>query len=73
MTTNLYANSNSTPSANAELNSINPSRFIDIDFIAFENKWNINYAKQVQYEYERFLTLRIEDADLSPSDDIDRF
>lgn len=44
-----------------------------IEQVILEYDWDRKYAKSVAFEYMRFLDLRHEDPDLSPSDDIDRF
>lgn len=51
----------------------NPSILIDTYFISKYYGWSEDKTKQVQYEYERFLILRNENLNLSPSNDIDRF
>ncbi len=37
-----------------------------------EYKWSLNYAQRVGKEYARFLSLRAQNSQLSPSDDVDR-
>ena len=44
-----------------------------INQVMLEYSWDHHYAKSVAFEYMRFLELRNENKDLSPSDDIDRF
>lgn len=51
----------------------NIANTFNIEFISKYNNWNIQYTYQVQFEYERFLELRNQDENLSPSDSIDLF
>lgn len=47
--------------------------FINTEFISKYNNWTHHYTSQVQFEYERFLELRSQNENLSPSDSIDMF
>lgn len=59
ISTNIYTNSKAKP--------------IDLNFISIYNRWNIDYTIKVFLEYERFLELRNQYSELSPSNDIDKF
>ena len=53
-------------------NNINQKHFFNISSISKYYNWNPEYTAKVIFEYKRFLTLRVENSDLSPSDDIDK-
>ena len=56
---------------NKKINIINIYDFIDSHSVSKYYGWNEDYTNQVIYEYDRFMLLRYENQNLSPSDDID--
>jgi hypothetical protein len=52
---------------------VNKQNLINTEFIGKYNNWSNHYLSQVQFEYERFLELRNQNENLSPSDSIDKF
>ncbi len=55
-----------------KLNSNSKVSFIEPKFVSIYYGWDLGYTYQVIFEYERFMALRAEDSNLSPSDDIDK-
>lgn len=51
----------------------NLNQNIDSEFIAYYNGWSMDFTMRVQLEYERFLSLRFTNNNLSPSKYIDIF